>query len=108
MDTECAPLLANLFLFFYENKCIKSQLKLSQKVAVRFKYTLRYYYRRLITLNNLYFEQEIPNIYPPQLVLKKTTAATNRLSYLDMCIHLEGRRFSTSVYDKFISIIILI
>ena len=51
-------------------------------------------------LNNPHFEQEIPNIYPPQLVLKKTTEATDRLSYLDMYIHMEGRRFFTSVSIK--------
>ena len=64
-----------------------TELKLSQKVAVRFKYTLRYYIDDLLMLNNPHFEEEIPNIYPPQLVLKKTTEATNKLSYLDMCIH---------------------
>ena len=58
MGTDCAPLLANLFLFFYENK---NQLKLSQKVAVKFKHTLRYI-DDLLTLNNPHFEQEIPNI----------------------------------------------
>ena len=99
MGTDCAPLLANLFLFFYENKYIKNQLKLSQKVAVKFKHTLRYI-DDLLTLNNPHFEQEIPNIYPSQLVLKKTTEATDKLSYLDMYIRIEGRRFFTSVFDK--------
>ena len=97
MGTDCAPLLANLFLFFYENKYIKNQL--NQKVAVKFKHTLRYI-DDLLTLNNPHFEQEIPNIYPSQLVLKKTTEATDKLSYLDMYIHIEGRRFFTSVFDK--------
>ena len=83
MGTDCTPLLANLFLFFYD---IKNQLKLGQKVAVKFKHTLRYI-DDVLTLNNPHFEQEIPNIYPPQLVLKKTTEATDRLSYLDMYIH---------------------
>ena len=99
MGTDCAPLLANLFLFFYENKYIKNQLKLSQKVVVKFKHILRYI-DDLLTLNNPHFEQKIPNIYPSQLVLKKTTEATDKLSYLDMYIHIEGRRFFTSVFDK--------
>ena len=33
-------------------------------------------------------------------MLKKTTEATDRLSYLNMYIHIEGRRFFTSVFDK--------
>ena len=54
----------------------------------------------LLTLNNPAFEQEIPNIYPPQLVLKKTTETPNKLSYLDICIQIQGRKFCSSVYDK--------
>ena len=42
--TDCAPLLANLFLFFYEYSYIKNHLKTSQKFAVMFRYTFRYNY----------------------------------------------------------------
>ena len=45
-------------------------------------------------------EEEIPNIYPPQLILKKTTKTTDRTSYLDMYIHIVGKKFFTSVFNK--------
>ena len=45
MGTDCAPLLANLFLFFYEYSYIKNHLKTSQIFAVMFRYTLMIYLR---------------------------------------------------------------
>ena len=54
----------------------------------------------LLTFNNPSFEEHIPMIYPPKLTLKKTTEATTMLSYLDICIKIKDRKFTTSVYDK--------
>ena len=52
----------------------------------------------LLTISNPTFEQEIPKIYPPQL--KKTAETPEKLSYLDICLQIPGRKFKTSVYDK--------
>ena len=54
MGTDCTPLLANLFLFYYED----------------FSYSFRYV-DDLLTLYNPNFEHEISKIYQPQLQLKK-------------------------------------
>ena len=99
MGTDCAPLLANLFLFFYEYKYVKDKLKTNPREARLLRHTVRYI-DDLLTLNNPAFEQEIPNIYPPQLQLKKTTETPVKLSYLDICIEIIERKFKTSVYDK--------
>ena len=99
MGTDCAPLLAILFLFFYEYKYVKDKLKVNHKQARLVKHTVRYI-DDLLTLNNPSFEQQIPNIYPPQLQLKKTTEAPDKLSYLDICLQIQRGKFRTSVYDK--------
>ena len=39
MGTDCAPLLANLFLFFYEYKYVKDKLKDNHKQARLVKHT---------------------------------------------------------------------
>ena len=75
-------------------------IKTSQIFAVMFRYTFRYIDDLLTILNNPTFEREIPNIYPPQLVLKKTIETTDRTSYLDIYIHIVGKKFFTSVFDK--------
>ena len=40
----------------------------------------------LLVLNNKKFEEEIVNIYPPELTLKWTTESDTTLSYLDVSI----------------------
>ena len=54
----------------------------------------------LLTLNNPTFEQEIRNIYPRQLELKRTTETDSRFSYLDLEINISDRTFTTAVFDK--------
>ena len=95
MGTDCAPHLANLLLFY---KYIKDKLSNNHKVASLFRNTVRFnFIDGLLTFNNPMFEEEVYNIYPTELVLKKTTETPHRLSYLDimiLIIHI------TSVYDK--------
>ena len=59
---------------------MKDKLKQNYQLAKTFSNTFRYI-DDLLTLN---FKEEIANIYPPQLVLKKTTESESRLSYLDL------------------------
>ena len=44
MGTDCAPLLANLFLFFYEYRYMKNLIKNDIFMARRFNNTMRYNY----------------------------------------------------------------
>ena len=65
--------------------------------AGRFSNTFRY----IDDLHTLFFfENEIGNIYPPELVLKKTTENDNMVSYLDIGITLTNGHFCTTVFDK--------
>ena len=68
MDTDCAPLVADLFLFSYEFEFMKSLIS----VAAKFSNTCRYI-DDLLTLNNPDFQACIGQIYPPELELNKTT-----------------------------------
>ena len=65
-------------------------------MAKRFSRTVRYI-DDLLTLNNPSFGTEIANIYPHELVLKKTTERSGMLSYLDTII---GGNYRTKIYDK--------
>ena len=64
MGTDCAPQLANLFLFHYEYSYMKGLMRDNLCMAKRFSDTVRYI-DDLLTLNNNSFEEEIINIYPP-------------------------------------------
>ena len=58
MGTDCAPLLANLFLFYYEYKYI---IKNNIILAKKFNNTMRYI-DDLLTLNNNQFDAAIKDI----------------------------------------------
>ena len=99
MGTDCAPMLANLFLFYHEYTYIKHKLKTNYGCAYSYRYTVRYI-DDLLTFNNPSFEENITTIYPPELTLKKTTESANKASYLDIEIEVRGNQLHTSVYDK--------
>ena len=99
MGTDCAPQLANLFLFHYEYLYMKNLMRDSLCMAKRFSDTVRYI-DDLLTLNNSNFEEEIPNIYPPELTLKSTSESDTKLSYLDISISICSSKYVTEVYDK--------
>ena len=61
MGTDCAPLLANLYLFHYEYKHMRDLIKNMARMFTR-------YIDDLLTLNNPSFEVEIASIYPPELL----------------------------------------
>ena len=81
--TDCAPLLANLFLFYYEYKYMKNLIKNNIILAKKFNNTMRYI-DDFLTLNNTQFDAAIQDIYPQELQLKKTTENATALSYLDV------------------------
>ena len=46
------------------------------------------------------FEEEIVNIYPLELTLKRRTESDTTLSYLDVSINICQGKFITEVFDK--------
>ena len=96
MGTDCAPLLANLFLFYYEYRYMKGLIKNNITLAKRFNFTMRYI-DDVLTLNNSRFVTEIQHIYPSELDLKRTTENSTSLFYLDVLITIDKGKY---VYDK--------
>ena len=64
-------------------------------MAKGFSDTVRYI-DDLLTLNNSTFEEEMPNTYPPELTLKRTSESDTNLSYLLVYVVVNV----TEVYDK--------
>ena len=64
VGTDCAPLLAKLYMFYYEYQFMKSLIKNNSYKAKHFSNTVRYI-DDLLTLNNPSFEAEISNIRIP-------------------------------------------
>jgi hypothetical protein len=97
MGTNCAPLLADLFLYSYEADFIQGLLKKNEKKLARsFYFTFRYV-DDVLSLNNSRFGDFVDRIYPIELEIKDTTDTDRSASYLE--IDSEGR-LRTKIYDK--------
>ena len=85
--TNCASLLADLFLYSYEADFIQGFLnKNENKLSRSFNFTFRYI-DDVLSLNNSRFGDFVDRIYPIKLEIKDTTDTDTSASYLDL--HLE-------------------
>ena len=83
MGTNCAPLLADLFLYSYEADLIQRLLKKNEKKPSRsFNFTFRYI-ADVLSLNNSRFGDSVHRIYPIELEIKDNTDTDRSASYLD-------------------------
>ena len=99
METNCAPLLADLFLYYYEADFIQELLrKKDKKLAISLNSTFRYI-DDVLSLNNSKFGDYVERIYPIELEIKDTTDTVKSASYLDLRLEIynEGR-LKTKLY----------
>ena len=83
MGTNCAPLLADLFLYSYENEFLDKLIKEGKRKLTR-RFNLSYrYIDDLISFNHKRFKEFISDIYRKELTISETTESTSVASYLD-------------------------
>jgi hypothetical protein len=101
MGTNCAPLLADLFLYSYEADFIQGLLKKNEKKLARsFNFTF-HYTDVVLSLNNSRFGDFVDRIYPIELDIKDTTDTDRSASYLDLYLEIDSKeRLRTKLYDK--------
>ena len=100
MDTNCAPLVADLFLFCYERGFM---LSLSDNnltdIIEAFSSTSRYL-DDLLNIDNPYFEQMVGQIYPTKLQLNKANSSDTEAPFLDLNLSITNGIISSKIYDK--------
>ena len=86
MGNNCAPLVADLFLFCYERDFMLSLSDNNQTAFIEaFNSTSRYLDGLLyIQFDNPYFEQMVGQIYPTELQLNKANSSDTEASFLDL------------------------
>ena len=101
MGTNCAPLLADLYLFAYEYEFMKHLVSTKKlHLARKFNNTFRYI-DDLISINNPQFENYVAKIYPPSLELKNATDSPVGTAYLDLYLFKNSDgALKTKLYDK--------
>ena len=84
MGTNCAPLVADLFLFCYERDFMLSLSEDNQSDGIEaFNYTSRYLVD-LLNIDNNFFDNMVNGIYPSELQLNKTNVSDTEASFLDL------------------------
>ena len=101
MGTNCAPLLAVLFLYSYENEVLDKLIKEGKRKLAR-KFKLSYCYTDdLISFSNKRFKEFISDIYPKELTISETTESTSVASYLDLLFTRDkSNNITTKLFDK--------
>ena len=101
MGTNCAPLLADIFLYSYEAEFIQSLLSTGKKkLASQFNFTYRYI-DDVLSINNPDFVNYLGQMYPAELEIKDTTESNTSASYLDLLLSIESDgQLRTSLYNK--------
>ena len=85
MGTNCAPLVADLFLFCYERYFMTSLSDVKQaEIIEAFPY----------------FEGMVNRIYPPELQLNKANTADTEAPFLDLHLSISNGFVSSKIYDK--------
>jgi hypothetical protein len=101
MGTNCARLLADLFLYSYEAGFIqKLPHEKKKSLAVAFNSTFRHI-EDVLSNNNSQFHSCVDSIYPNELEIKDTTECSTSASYLDILLKLDANsKITTQLYDK--------
>ena len=100
MGTDCAPDLANLFLFVFEYKYVMNLISTGDSDMRLLRFVYRYIDDLLILNDNGNFANIYTDIYPDMMELKSTGSSAQHVSFLDMDIKALGNRFKYTLYDK--------
>ena len=100
MDTTCASLVADLFLFCYERDFMLSLSDNTQTdINEAFNSTSRYL-DDLLNIDNPYFVQMVGKIYPTELQLNKANSSITEAPFLDLNLSITNGIVSSKICDK--------
>jgi hypothetical protein len=97
MGTDCAPFLANLYLFALEYKYLDGlRQKKDTSTLLKFRYCFRYIDDLLTINNSIASEFDFSAIYPKELILERTNKADYKTEFLDLSIVVNDNKFVLS------------
>ena len=99
MGTNCAPLVADLFLFCYERDFMSFSEDNQSGVIEAFNSTSRYL-DDLLNIYNNFFDCMVNRIYPSELQLNKADVSDTEASFLDLHLSMSDGFVTTKIYDK--------
>ena len=101
MGTDCAPFLANLFLYSYEYRWIDKQKKLKNWHVLKHFRSCSRYIDDLLMINNAdKMKRHMAAIYPKELILVPDDTDGKSCPFLDLQVTITDGTISTPIYDK--------
>ena len=100
MGTNCAPLVADLFLFCYERDFMLSLSEDNQSGVIEAYNSTSRYLDDLLNIDNNFFDSMVNHIYPSELQLNKANVSDAEASFLDLHLSILDGFVQTKIYDK--------
>ena len=100
MGTNCAPLVADLFLFCDERDFMMSLSDNKQADIFDAFNTTSICLDDIISIDNVYFDNMVSQIYPSELQLNKANTYDNEAAFLDLHLSTSNDVVSTKIYYK--------
>ena len=100
MGTNCAPLVADLFLFCYERDFMKALSRENQAGIIEAFNSTSRYLDDLLNIDNIYFDQMVARIYSTDFQLNKANSSDTEVPFWDLNLCISNGTVSTKIYDK--------
>ena len=100
MCTNCAPLVAGIFLYCYERDFMDSLNHDNQADVIQAYNSTSRYLDDLLNIDNTYFEGMVNQIYPPELQLNKANISDTEATFYDLHLSVANEFVSSKIYDK--------
>ena len=100
MGTNCAPVVADLFLFCYERDFMLSLSEDNQSDVIEAFNSTSRYLDDLLNFDNNFFDSMVNRIYPSELQLNKANVSDTEASFLELHLSISDGFVQTKIYDK--------
>ena len=100
MGTNCAPLVADLFLFCYERDFMMSLSDDKQADVIDAFSTTSRYLDDILNINNVYFDNMASQIYLSELQLNKANTSDTKAAFLVLHLLISNDIVPNKIHDK--------
>ena len=100
MGTNCAHLVAALFLFCYERDIMMSLTDDKQADVIGAFNTTSRFMDDILNINNVHFDNMVSQIYPSELQLNKANTSDTKAAFLDLHLSISNDIVSTKIYEE--------
>ena len=98
--TNCAPLVADLFVFCYERDFMLSLSEDNQSGVIEAFNSTSQYLDDLLNIDNNSFDSMVNRLYPSELQLNKAYVSDAKASFLNLHLSISDGFVKTKIYDK--------